>query len=1027
MIRLLISTALLPCLLQTFAQFSVLGPKAKNIPCNKRSFFTFLFPLCFTILFAGPVTQQQAFEKAQRFMKSKKIKDDSKTNRTRGMNASQKNEPFYLFNTEDNQGFVIVSGDDRTEEILGYSDLGNIDLDNIPDNMKALFDIYRKEIKSLENKSTTKNVVRPTRNAVAPLIQTQWGQGSPYNLMCPEISGQHAVTGCGPTAIAQVLYHYKLPKTENPPLDGYGLVSEFPATTFNWENMRSDYKYGHFSESEAMAVAELMRYVGQKLQVGYGLNGTSLWEVFSCWFTPSTSKSNKVLSLFRDFGYNPNMAGIERRYTTRSYWEDAIYNEVYEGRPVLIGALGHEFVCDGYDGKGYFHLNWGWEGINDGYYLLTTIDSYEQNLSNNGNQLFIDNQTAYIGIRPSKEDDTYNYKILEGKGWLPVKNYYRNTTNHIFENVNFNMFFINFSDFLFNGDIGVGLFKDGCEISNIDRILSTEPFSINSFDVIEKNYSMDFDADIPNGSYVLLPIFKKKDDNEWRIASPNYYYLDISDELLSIYQTTPEWPKSQLVINDVLFDDILVKGEPCTIQIDFTNKNNDNYNRVWIYENEEIVQDFDDLIADFGQRKNQNISYTPKNEGVIKFSLRGPTSYSESGTSQEIYYEKVIDIYSNNQLAVDNVTAYIDNAASIGINLNNNTTDLTAYQFDLKLPTGFTLAKDSRDKFQVTKTSRYEDDSQQLTVSLQEDGSYRFISFSMSNGVIDGTSGAILNAVIEVADNVIVGTYEGTISNIIFTKTDGTQVRLIDTKFNIVVDKNVMGDANGDSEVNVADIVEIVNYILGKPSTKFVKAAADLNKDGDVNVTDIVMVVNIIMSAQNSSARNRSEKVELSTDNDQLTLMDIGNGSLLLSLENRGDYVASQFDVRLSEGQTLEGITLNGQRSGDHLMTYAKTGNNIYKVIVYSLSNDTFAGNSGELIDFKVKSSGNVRIENIVFVTAGHQEKWFAPLNSGTTGIEAIGQPSLNSDDCYDLQGRRVVNVGQKGIYIKNGKKYIVK
>ena len=61
------------------------------------------------------------------------------------------------------------------------------------------------------------------------------------------------------------------------------------------------------------------------------------------------------------------------------YWEDVIYNEVYEGRPVLIGALGHEFVRDGYDGKGYFHLNWGWEGINDGYYLLTTIDSYEQN------------------------------------------------------------------------------------------------------------------------------------------------------------------------------------------------------------------------------------------------------------------------------------------------------------------------------------------------------------------------------------------------------------------------------------------------------------------------------------------------------------------------------------------------------------------------------------------------------------------------------------------------------------------------
>ena len=381
---------------------------------------------------------------------------------------------------------------------------------------------------------------------------------------------------------------------------------------------------------------------------------------------------------------------------------------------------------------------------------------------------------------------------------------------------------------------------------------------------------------------------------------------------------------------------------------------------------------------------------------------------------------------SDENLTVATVNTGTGKTATMGINLDNKATDLTAYQFDLKLPTGFTLAKDSKDKFQVTKTSRYNDDSQQLTVSLQEDGSYRFISFSMSNGVIEGTSGAILNAVLATADNVAAGTYEGTIIDIIFTKVDGTQLKLSDTKFNIVIDNLIMGDANGNGEVNVSDIVEIVNYILGKPSANFVKTAADLNKDGDVNVTDIVMVVNIIMSSQ-SSARQRSQKVEGPTDNDLLTLTEVDNGSLSLSMENRGDYVASQFDVRLSEGQTLEGITLNGQRSGSHLLTYAKTGNNIYKVIVYSLSNESFTGNSGELIDFKVKGSGNVRIENIVFVTAGHQEKWFAPLNSGTTGIETINQSELNSDDCYDLQGRRVENVGQKGIYIKNGKKYVVK
>ena len=386
----------------------------------------------------------------------------------------------------------------------------------------------------------------------------------------------------------------------------------------------------------------------------------------------------------------------------------------------------------------------------------------------------------------------------------------------------------------------------------------------------------------------------------------------------------------------------------------------------------------------------------------------------------------MIDIYSDNQLAVDNVTTYNDYTVPLEVNLNNSATNLTAFQFDLTLPNGFTLAKDSKGQFIVTKTDRYEDDNQQLSVSLQEDGSFRFVSFSMSNGLIDGTSGAILNAVLATADNVTAGTYEGTISNIIFTKADGTQVKLTDTKFNIVVEKIVMGDANGDSEVNVADIVEIVNYILGKPSAKFVKTPADLNKDGDVNVTDIVMVVNIIMSTQ-SSVRQRSEKAEVPTDNDLLTLTEVGNCRLLLSLENRGVYVASQFDVILSEGQMLESMTLNGHRSGSHLLTYDKTGDNMYKVIVYSLSNETFTGNSGELIDFKVAGSGNVSIENIVFVTVGHREKWFAPLSKRTTGIERIDNSTWSDYDCYDLQGRRVVNVGQKDVYIMNGKKYVVK
>ena len=243
-------------------------------------------------------------------------------------------------------------------------------------------------------------------------------------------------------------------------------------------------------------------------------------------------------------------------------------------------------------------------------------------------------------------------------------------------------------------------------------------------------------------------------------------------------------------------------------------------------------------------------------------------------------------------------------------------------------------------------------------------------------------------------------------------------------------DKNAiaytMGDANGDGEVNVSDIVEIVNYIMGKPSANFVMAAADLNGDGEINVTDIVMVVSIIMSTNNNSVSVRAAAMEMA-DNDRLTLSIDDDNAFSLCLDNEGQYVASQFDLRLTDGQKLESISLNGNRCDGHMITYTKTGDNRYKVVVYSLSNEIFAGNSGQLIDFKVTGRGNVNIENIIFVTAGHLEKSFAPLSSETTGIEGTDNVQFGSDSYFDLQGRRTTNGNKKGIYIKNGKKLVIK
>ena len=377
---------------------------------------------------------------------------------------------------------------------------------------------------------------------------------------------------------------------------------------------------------------------------------------------------------------------------------------------------------------------------------------------------------------------------------------------------------------------------------------------------------------------------------------------------------------------------------------------------------------------------------------------------------------------TDDQLVVDEVTASKGKTVAVGIGLTNKDIDLTAYQFDLTLPAGFTLAMDGK-KYQVTKTARYEDDGQTLNVSAVEgsERTYRFVSFSLSNSVITETSGAILNAIVEVADNVEPGSYEAQLSAIVFTKADGTQVKLNNVKFNFVVSSVTKGDTNDDGDINVSDIVEIVNCIMGKPSSKFVAAAADMNGDGEVNVTDIVQVVSIIMAGSGASSRSDVDMAS-ATDNDKLLLTD----GLSLRLENDGNYVAAQFDVKLADGQTLDDISLNAGRSSQHLLTYAKTGENLYKVVLYSLDNSSFSGHDGELLSIRVSGNGDVTLENILFVTSGNVEKRFAPLYGTVTGIEDTKHSTLNTQQAFDLQGRRT-KATKKGVYVVNDKKYVVK
>jgi len=208
----------------------------------KKLLFTLLAVTATLAMNAEQVSRQEALKKAQQFMPGKSFIIANSPNLVRGDESSIAETELYILNA-DGGGFVIVSGDDRTEPIIGYSDKGEFRLDNMPDNVRKWLDSYVEQIKSIEKgtqpvRAGTRGAAKP---AILPMIQTEWNQGSPYNRMCPTSGTTNCLTGCVATALAQVMYYYKWPE-QSPAIPQYSIYStslpEIPATTFKWDLMK---------------------------------------------------------------------------------------------------------------------------------------------------------------------------------------------------------------------------------------------------------------------------------------------------------------------------------------------------------------------------------------------------------------------------------------------------------------------------------------------------------------------------------------------------------------------------------------------------------------------------------------------------------------------------------------------------------------------------------------------------------------------------------------------------------------------
>ena len=364
---------------------------------------------------AAPVTVSQAQSVAQQFVSanaSMRAPARGGTSLTLAHEAKAASglADFYVFNRGAEGGYVMVAGDDAALPVLGYSDSGTFDYDQLPCNAKWWLEQYQKEIQWLRNHpGTTPRKAQQLTTSVSPLLKTKWNQDAPFNNQCPTYSSwwgsQHCATGCVATATAQIMKYHEWPVTGKGSHSytceisgGYWgssstetLSADFSQSTYQWSQMLNNYN-GSYTNAQANAVAKLMSDVGIAEEMGYGPeSGTSSYMAY--------------YALKTYFDYDATLRYVMRDFYELDEWEQMLRDELDAHRPVYYAgtgtAGGHAFVFDGYNTNGYFHVNWGWGGDSDDYFASTALNPSSIGIGG-GEGGFNSGQDAIIGIKPNE-------------------------------------------------------------------------------------------------------------------------------------------------------------------------------------------------------------------------------------------------------------------------------------------------------------------------------------------------------------------------------------------------------------------------------------------------------------------------------------------------------------------------------------------------------------------------------------------------------------------------------------------------
>lgn len=730
---------------------------------------------------------------------------------------------YYAFNASAADGYVLVSGDDRMPAVIGYSDEGKFDADAIPDNMREWLETYAEQVRYVQTHAGVRiqsSTDQTSIGNVYPLLgNIKWNQSAPYNNMCPTFSNngttQRTVTGCVATAMAQVMYYHRWPETgtgsntytfnlnsdEQQPLT---LSADFSQSRYDWANMLPSYT-GNETTTQNNAVAKLMSDCGVAMDMGYGASSGAVTRI----------AMNRMPKHFR---YDKSIKFIMRDAYTLDKWLSIINGELLSNRPVIhTGASnqgGHAFVVDGCNSNGYYHVNWGWNGTSNGYFVLTDLTPTDQGIgsSEGGYNL---RQGLIYNIMPDRggavniastinEFITNNDKVALGST----------------ASLRWNNFYVMWTG---DGDaaarLALGLTDEA------GNVLQVPVFKdLSGFDP-KYNYGYSFSMPVPSnlaaGTYYVVPLIAP-------VQTTNYQKADVSRATAQrikmevkngyAYFSYPD-DDATLQVTKLEHSDVLAADRPILVKATIRNTGEefvDNLCVALLNSNGAIVGKSVPKNVDVqnGAEVVLETTVTTLSTGNFKLAVLRAADYSVvSGVQESVTIGATpADINMSIVSPLKLIGSVIPSTHLEGTTTISNNGGAFAGRLE-----AFILAEGSN-----SVLSRVF--SEFVTIKKGEKKEVKFDN-TFTRGEVGQTYRIVLRDPHKTSGNYVWGNF-----------------------FNFTLGAPVRGDVNLDGVADVSDVTALINYVLGGGGSPFNKTEADFNGDGVIDVTDATALINLVLN-----------------------------------------------------------------------------------------------------------------------------------------------------------------------------------